>query len=207
TTIHNNLLTTDEDLDFHVDWYLKKSAIDHISDENFCLSHFQANTFKEYSDFSNQPFEVLNHTQKSLHLQRNGGVYVTTKYPTTLQKIFTFGKSSIQTRITLTSTYTQALHYISEWNLHFNNYDALLINQQQHDDSFHLHTSKLVIEDTTLNKTFSFVFEKNIDIYVFKVKSISQSEAGVDYTTQGLSFAFVQPFVENLEFKYTFKCS
>ena len=207
TTIHNNVLTTDEDLDFHVDWYLKKSAIDHISDESFCLSHFQANTFKEYSDFSNQPFEVLNNTQKSLHLQRNGGVYDTTKYPTLLQKEFTFGKSSIQTHIRLTSTYTQALHYISEWNLHFNNYDALLINQQQHDDSFHLHTSKLVIEDKTLNKTFSFIFEKNIDIYVFKVKSISQSEAGVDYTTQGLSFAFVQPFVEDLEFKYTFKCS
>lgn len=207
TTIHNNVLTTHEDLDFHVDWYLKKSAIDHISDENFSLSHFQANTFKEYSDFSNQPFEVIAHTQKSLHLQRDGGIYDTLKYPTTLQKLFTFGKSSIQTHMSLTSTYSQTLHYISEWNLHFSNYDALLINQQHCDDSLHLHTAKLVIEDKILNKTLSFVFEKNIDIYVFKVKSVSQSEAGVDYTTQGLSFAFVQPFMQDLEFKYTFKCS
>jgi 4-alpha-glucanotransferase len=205
-TIHDNLLTTDEELHFHMDWYLKKSAIDHICDDSFCLENFQSNSFKEYSDFTNQPFKVLANTQKNLTLERIGGVYEDIKYPTTLQKEFEFNKTSIQMHINLTSNYDKPLQHVIEWNLHFSNYDMLLINNKSIEDTLSFNTSKLVIEDKTFNKKFSFVFESNIAVYIFKVKSISQSEAGVDYTTQGLCFAFVHPFVNNLSFKYTFKC-
>lgn len=205
STIHNNVLTTNEDLDFHVDWYLKKSAIDHISDTSFTLQSFQANSFKEYSDFANQPFDVLSHTKNMLDLKRDGGIYKDSKYPTLLNKSFKFNKNQIQTSIEMSSTFEEELFYIGEWNLHFNNYDALLINQQAIEDTMTLYTSTLTIEDNVLNKTFTFSFEKKTEIFIFKIKSISQSEAGVDYTTQGLSFGFKHPFCKDLKLKYHFK--
>ena len=206
STIHNNVLTTQEDLDFHVDWYLKKSAIDHISDNSFTLESFEANSFKEYSDFTNQPFSVKSHTQNSLNLERAGGIYQTAKFPTTLKKTFEFTKNCIWTSVELHSTCEDDLSYIAEWNLHFSNYDALLINNQKPDERMQLCCSKLIIKDNVLNKIFRFTFEKDIEIYLFKVKSISQSEAGVDYTTQGLSFGFKHHFCKDLKFKYCFKC-
>lgn len=205
STIHNNILTTNEDLDFHVDWYLKKSAIDHISDTSFTLQSFQANSFKEYSDFANQPFDVISHTKNTLYLKRDGGIYKDSKYPTLLNKSFKFNKNQIQTSIEISSTFEEELFYIGEWNLHFNNYDALLINQQAIEDTLTLYTSTLTIEDNVLNKTFTFSFEKKTEIFIFKIKSISQSEAGVDYTTQGLSFGFKHPFCKDLKLKYHFK--
>jgi len=206
STIHNNILTTQEDLDFHVDWYLKKSAIDHISDTSFTLTSFQANTFKEYGDFANQPFETIAHSKNSLHLQRQGGIYCSQTNATTLNKEFMFISNGMKAHIELTSSYKEPLYYILEWNLHFSHYDTLKINQQTIEESLCLNSSSLIIEDGVLNKTLSFTFKQELLIYVFKIKSISQSEAGVDYTTQGLSFAFVQPFVKNLTFDYTFKC-
>lgn len=205
STIHNNVLTTNEDLDFHVDWYLKKSAIDHISDASFTLQSFQANSFKEYSDFSNQPFDVISHTKNTLSLKRNGGIYRNSKYPTLLNKSFKFNKNQIETSIEMSSNFEEELFYIGEWNLHFSDYDALLINQQAIEDTLTLNASTLTIEDKILNKTFTFSFEKKTEIFIFKVKSISQSEAGVDYTTQGLSFGFKHPFCKDLKFKYHFK--
>jgi hypothetical protein len=206
STIHNNILTTQEDLDFHVDWYLKKSAIDHISDESFTLESFQSNTFCEFGDFANQPFETISHSKNSLHLERKGGVYRPNAYATTLKKEFLFTSNTIKSRIDVDSHHKDPLLYILEWNLHFSHYESLKINQQSIEESLSLYSSTLVIQDSVLNKTLSFTFEKEITIYVFKIKSISQSESGVDYTTQGLSFAFVQPFVKNLTFAYRFKC-
>jgi hypothetical protein len=139
-------------------------------------------------------------------LERAGGIYQTAKFPTTLKKTFEFTKNSIWTSVELHSTCEDDLSYIAEWNLHFSNYDALLINNQKPDERMQLCCSKLIIKDNVLNKIFRFTFEKDIEIYLFKVKSISQSEAGVDYTTQGLSFGFKQNFSKDLKFKYCFKC-
>ncbi|MFA7083210.1 MAG: alpha-amylase/4-alpha-glucanotransferase domain-containing protein [Arcobacteraceae bacterium] len=204
--IHDNILTTHEDLDFHVDWYLKKSAIDHITDCSFSLKTFEANSFIEYSDFTNQPFTVVNTSDKSLALERNGGIYLEKKYPTSLKKEFEFNKNAIQSTINIETSFEKPLLYVLEWNLHFNDYDSLLINNCHIHDSLEFCTLKLVIKDKSLNKKISFTFEKEVTVYVCKIKSVSQSEAGVDYTTQGLSFAFVQPLDKALRSCYTFKC-
>jgi len=62
----------------------------------------------------------------------------------------------------------------------------------------------LIIEDTVLNKTFKFKFDREIEILLYALNTISQSEEGVDITTQGVSFGFVIPFKERVKFNYSF---
>jgi hypothetical protein len=204
-TIHDAVLTTQEDLDFHVDWYIKKSAIDHISDNTFTIESFYNNSFKEYGDFANQVFDVKKHEALSLKLQRMGGIYDTQSFETQLEKSFTFDSKRIQTSINIATACDKKLFYIAEWNLHFSNYDMLIINEQRINEHLSFKASSIVIEDEVLNQTIRFDFKKQIQIYVVKIKTISQSEAGVDYTTQGLAFAFVVPLSEKFKFEYSFE--
>ncbi len=54
-----------------------------------------------------------------------------------------------------------------------------------------------------MNKTITFQFDQCVDIYVYPVKSVSQSEAGVDYTTQGICLGFAKEFSSQLDLKYS----
>ncbi len=57
--------------------------------------------------------------------------------------------------------------------------------------------------DLSLNKTIEFQFDQCMEIYIYKVKSVSQSEEGVDYTTQGVCFGFASEFTGELSLKYS----
>ncbi|MBN2824346.1 MAG: DUF1926 domain-containing protein, partial [Campylobacterales bacterium] len=205
STIHNNLLTTTEDIELIVDWYLKKSSVDHISDEKLSLENFRDCHFKEYGDFANQAFCVINATQNSIIMEREGGIYKGEKFDTTLNKQLSFNNSKITTQITIESAYDKPCSYLSEWNLHFADYEQVTINGEVLDDALELKASQLVIKDRYLKKKIIFDLSEELSIYLYKTKSISQSESGVDYTTQGITIGFSKTFVQNMMIEYSFE--
>lgn len=204
-TIHTTTLKTDEDIELYIDWYLKKSAVDHISDEHFDLELFQSCQFKEYGDFANQSFSVKESSQNDITLYRDGGIYDEKKYETTLIKQFAYQNRTISCHNALVTESPKELHYIVEWNLHFEDYEELLINESEMaEDTLVLQDSSLTITDTSLHQNLHFSFDEEVDIYIYKTKSISQSESGVDYTIQSITLGFVKAFSGSCTMDYTF---
>ncbi|RXJ65881.1 4-alpha-glucanotransferase [Halarcobacter ebronensis] len=203
-TIHNdNLLATSEDIELFSDWYIKKSAIDHITDRGFTRAEFKSCTFQEYGDFANQPFEVVETTQNSIKLKRDGGIYRISKKDTTLTKTFTFENRKIHSNINIQTDEISVMRYLLEFNFHFQDYEILTVNGHNIGESLHFENSQLTILDQSLNKTITFHFDQCIEMYVYPVKSVSQSESGVDYTIQGIAFGFAKDFSTQLDLKYT----
>lgn len=202
-TIHNDdLLSTTEDIELFNDWYLKKSAIDHITDSSLNKESFKSCTFKEYGDFANQSFEVINSTKNSIDLKREGGIYKNAKKNTTLTKSFLFENSIIESDIQLKTEENSILKYLLEFNFHFEDYEIVTVNGHNIKDSLYFENSQLTILDQSLNRTISFHFDQCIDMYVYPVKSVSQSEAGIDYTIQGIAIGFAKDFSSQLDLKY-----
>ena len=203
-SIHSSILYTKEDVQMYRDWYNKKSAIDHICDKSLSLEEFQKCEFKEYGDFTNQNFDVKNVDKNSITFYRDGGVYKQSKKATSISKTFSYDKNAIKMEIVLDSDEISTLNYLTEWNLHFMNYEMLNINGHIFkNDALELENSRLTIIDPLLNKTVTFLFDQCMEIYIYKVKSVSQSEEGVDYTTQGLCFGFACEFKKDLKLKYS----
>ncbi len=203
-TIHDNKLTIDENIFIDYDWYFKKSAIDHIVDKDIALANFRHNIFKEYGDFVNQPYEVVKTDSKRLQLKRDGGIYLDKKYDTKLEKKYQFINSKINLDVSIDSSYQKELKYIQEWNLHFASLKNVLFNDQIIDnnemESFIIFNDNiLTIKDSYLNKTIIFSFDKEIEIAIFPLNSVSQSEQGVDLTNQGVTLVFLYDFTQNIK--------
>lgn len=202
-TIHNdNTLATTEEIELFTDWYLKKAAIDHITDKSLDKESFKSCSFKEYGDFANQAYEVLSNTQDSIELKRDGGIYKDVKKDTTLFKNFTFENSTIESKVHLRTQESSIMKYLLEYNLHFEDYEILTVNGHNIEDTLYFENSQLTLLDQSLNRTISFHFDQCVDMYVYPVKSVSQSEAGVDYTIQGISLGFAKEFSTQLDLKY-----
>lgn len=94
TTIHDNKLIIDHPIALDHDWYLKKSGIDHISDDSFSHANFKHNCFKELGDFTNQPYKILKYDKKTLVLYKEGGIYTDLCYSTSIIKTYHIKKGS-----------------------------------------------------------------------------------------------------------------
>ena len=200
-TIHDNKLIISEDISLITDWYFKKSAIDHVVPSNTTAMDFYNSSFHELSDFANQPFQMKKSTTKALTLKRDGGIFTDTKYETSLEKKYLFSKNTISLDTTIDTQFEAPLQYIQEWNLHFASLENLTFNnkvitEQIKNKPYTITTQALEIFDSYLEKTLIFSFEKEIDIIIFPLNSVSQSEQGVDLTNQGLTFGFVHPFTK-----------
>ena len=202
-TIHSSTLVTNEEIELVEDWYNKSSAIDHICDKNITLEEFRKCKFAEYADFANQDFEVKNFEEDSICLKRDGGIYINNeKFPSTITKEFSFLNNKVKLDTKINSENISTLNYLTEWNFHFMDYEVLNINGHIfEDDSLFLENSRLTIIDPSLNKTIIFLFDQCMQMYIYKVKSVSQSEEGVDYTTQGICFGFACEFKKELHLK------
>jgi alpha-amylase/alpha-mannosidase (GH57 family) len=195
-TIHDNTLQTDQDISFDYDWYFKKSAIDHIVPLDIEIEQFAKNSFNEYGDFANQPFTVLKNTKKTLSLQRDGGIYEDEKCDTTIKKTYTIKQNSITIDLFINTNHTKYFNYLHEWNLHFASLDTITFNGMKlntNEQYSHLEimSNKLIIQDSYLQKSFTFTLNGVKKIFLCSVNSISQSEKGVDITNQGVSIGFV----------------
>ncbi len=204
-TIHDNKLQIDEDVSIDYDWYLKRSMIDHISDSSLDIDNFKSCTFHEYGDFANQIFDVTNCNEDEIVLKREGGIYKDGVYNTSLEKKIDLKDRSIGVKINLKTDYIGELKYIHEWNLHFPNINSIKINNQKLDTKLTFKTDTIIIEDTILDKKFKFNFTEEVGIFAVRIDTLSQSESGVDITSQGISFGFIKNFekLEYLEYKFS----
>ena len=156
------------------------------------LESFARSTFTEYSDFANQPFEILKSENGQIHFQREGGIFVKEKnHRTVLDKSFQIEDEKIKFSISLESD-IEGYKYLQEHNLHFANLKDITINTQSFDEDFELkNCDKITLHDEYTGKTITYTLNKNADIFISRLDTLSQSEAGFDLTTQGISIGFL----------------
>lgn len=198
STIHEMGTTVDQEEVKKVlvyDWHNKNSFIDHITDENFNLESFYRSSYKEYSDFANQPFD-LEYVGEEILFKRKGGIYTDKKYDSTLIKRYVVKGNTIEYIVNLTTQYEHTLKYLVEFNFHFAN-----LKDQFKQPFYHGKDNKFFMFDDFTNKTVLIEAVKECDIFSYPVNTVSQSEKGVDITNQGLSIGFLTDFQKELYFK------
>ncbi|MEA3315606.1 MAG: alpha-amylase/4-alpha-glucanotransferase domain-containing protein [Campylobacterota bacterium] len=201
-TIHDNMLTVSQDISLDYDWYLKKSAIDHIVPLDMSLEEFAKNSFKELADFVNQPFEVEKSSKEQLKLKREGGIYLDKKYDTILNKSYKFKKNRLSLISSISSNYKKNLNYIQEWNLHFANiknvtFNGAYLETDKLYSNLEVLANTLTINDSYLKRTLKFNTKNIKKIYISSLNTISQSEQGVDITNQGVTIGFIYNLKES----------
>ncbi len=177
------------------DWYLKNSFVDHIVDNTFSLEQFQQCQFAEYGDFANQPFTVDKAKKHTFTLQRDGGIFVGGKaHKARVKKRFKVHKNSIDFRIKLKSNVGEKLFYLMEHNLHFADSKAVKIEGEKFAEN-HVLLAKESLElyDPYTGKTIVFSFSEQVDVYIYSLDTLSQSESGFELTNQGLTLGFKVP--------------
>ncbi len=202
-TIHNAAVEIDDTLLDAIiyDWYLKNSFVDHISDTNFNTDNFRHCNFREFGDFSNQPFEVTQ-SKKKVTFTRDGGLYFPDKVPARLEKSYALKNRGFTFELNLTTEASGDFNYVLEHNFHFADYETVTINGQPLADEGTIEqVSKLEIYDAHLRQMIIIELEQNCDIHYFQLKTLSQSEQGFDLSVQGVSFAMKVPFTEGLNLK------
>ena len=202
-TIHHAAVDIDDTLRDAIiyDWYLKNSFVDHISDMHFNTDNFRHCTFREYGDFSNQPFDVKLGRKKVL-FTRDGGLYFPEKAATRLEKSYLPKKSGFEFGIKLSTEAKGSYNYILEHNFHFADYETVTINGEPlAEEGTVSQTRSLEVYDAYLKQNIIIELDQPCDIYYFQLKTLSQSEQGFDLSVQGISFAMVMPFSEVLNIK------
>jgi 4-alpha-glucanotransferase len=208
-TIHENTLQVEQDISFDYDWYLKKSAIDHIVSSDITLEEFSKSSFREFGDFANQPFKIIKSSKKKLYLKRDGGIYDIPTLETTLEKNYHFKKNKIDLELFINNS-SKKYAYLHEWNLHFASlkdvtFNGAYLDTKEQYSMLEIASDTLTIKDKYLNQTFVF-FTKNVSgIFISTLNSISQSEKGVDIMNQGVSIGFLYTLNNNLNTKITFE--
>ncbi|WP_297890382.1 alpha-amylase/4-alpha-glucanotransferase domain-containing protein [Sulfurihydrogenibium sp.] len=193
STIHNMDLKIDtnhiKDLLIY-DWYTKNSFIDHITDDSFNLDNFYRCTFKEYSDFANQPFN-LEYVGDQIVFKRRGGIYTDKKYNATLTKTYKVEQNKVEAVINIQTDYKEKLIYLCEFNFHF-----ATLPQHLNKPIYHGKSNNFKIFDLYTQKTITIKTSKEMDIYSYPINTVSQSEKSLDITNQGLTVGFTTDFKE-----------
>ncbi|MEA3497852.1 MAG: alpha-amylase/4-alpha-glucanotransferase domain-containing protein, partial [Campylobacterota bacterium] len=207
-TIHDNTLKVSQEISLDYDWYLKKSAIDHVVLSDISVEQFASNSFKELADFANQAFKLIKSSKKQLHLQREGGIYLDKKYNAILDKSYNFKKNKLSLLTSLESNYNEAVNYIQEWNLHFANiqtttFNGAYLETNKQYSSLEILADYLIINDNYLKRTLKFDCLNVKKIYISTLNTISQSEQGIDITNQGVTIGFIYDFEKRSSFDIT----
>lgn len=191
-TIHNAIAHIDDSLRDAIiyDWYLKNSFIDHVSDDTFNTERFRHCSFREYGDFTNQPF-ITSWNQQGISFSRDGGLYFPEKIDATLEKQYIPKGNGLDFEIKFEANTSKELLYLLEHNLHFSDIDQVTINGEWFQEEGIIGESKTFeLTDRTLGKHITLSFDQPCSLTYFKLKTLSQSEQGFDLTVQGISLAF-----------------
>ena len=195
-TIHDISIEATEQLreNLFYDWYKKNSFIDHITDGSFCVDSLFRNDFREYGDFANQPFSVTLEDGEAV-FSRDGGIYTEKKIDANITKRFSVSDEGIDFCIECLAV-EGAFVFAEEFNLHFADYENLLINGELYSiQNLVLENIwNLEIEDKTLGQKISFNINKPMSVAICPVNTASQNEQGAELCTQGVSIAFYKPF-------------
>jgi len=91
--------------------------------------------------------------------------------------------------------------YILELNLHFAHYNNLLLNNSLIKSKEIINSNLFILSDSYTNRDITIEFNKNIKLEYKLIKTISQSEKGVDTIIQGINLKFEIEFIDKLELK------
>ncbi len=89
--------------------------------------------------------------------------------------------------------------YILELNLHFAHYNNLLLNNSLIKSKEIINSNLFILSDSYTNRDITIEFNKNIKLEYKLIKTISQSEKGVDAIIQGINLKFEIEFIDKLE--------
>ncbi len=198
-TIHNLPHEVDERIkgELHFDWYTKNSFIDHICNDSLSLKSFKACSFQELGDFANQPARQI----EPLIFERKGGIYEERSYPAKLTKRYIPKDEGLDFIIDLQSQSPHLYRYALELNLHFADYDNLLIQNQKLEEGLELLGDTFLIHDPFTDRQIEISFSKEMEALFVPLRTVSQNERGFELMMQGVSMAFIAPFQRDLQIR------
>ncbi|OAG27310.1 alpha-amylase/4-alpha-glucanotransferase domain-containing protein [Thermodesulfatator autotrophicus] len=183
------------------DWYERHSLIEHFFDPGRELEDFVRCDFGEWGDFANQPFN-WHKKGKELIFFRDGGLYPpgSSRRPLLLRKKIKVEKEGLVLQVFYELEYRASQKTRCFFGVELNLYPPLLawgegcvkINGQKL--TFHRPIKffgKTLTIETEKKGKFILKLDEQASFFMFPVKTVSQSEAGFDLTTQGLA---IMPF-------------
>ena len=185
STIHDaDLEVSDEVKELIVeDWYNRNSFIDHFTPK-FEAKEFLKCNFAEIGDFANMPAQ-LKTAKNSLTSTRKGGLYSGgEKTDTEVRKKYSFKDDRIDFKINIKTDSPHPVTYVLELNFHFMDMANLKINAAGIDGVIRLE-NEAEFTDPAQERRLK-VQCAGYEISAFKVRTVSQSEKGVDLTDQGV---------------------
>lgn len=201
STIHTNThyISSDDKNSLVYDWYIKNSFIDHISDNELSLDDFANASFKEHSDLVNNYFDVSVDNERVIFARKSNIYLPDGVFDLDFKKDFLLENNKLHFKINLLTNTKGNLCYILEFNFHFSEYENLAINDKVFKENLvERDTNLLVMEDRLLNTKVRLQMDNVFDLYVAKTQTLSQSEAGVDRTTQGICVGLKFPLVSSV---------
>ncbi|SMO48870.1 alpha-amylase [Balnearium lithotrophicum] len=180
-TIHERIpnLTEEERRRLSFDWHLRGSFISHFT-THLSFEEFKRETFREVSDFVNQPFETVL-SDGGIILFRRGGVYLGRKFSSELRKTYKLKGRKLLFSERFKTEYPEEIFHILEFNFHFLNPEGFELQKVE---------NSLEILDKGLSKRVLISASLPFEILHYPVETVSQSEKGVDFTVQGHCFGF-----------------
>lgn len=180
------------------DWYIKNSFIDHISDHTLDAESFRRCSFREFSDFADQPFE-LRTGARSATFTRQGGIYDSDgKSDTRLVKRYDFEDDGFGFTIDLESESSHIYEYGIELNLHFAEIGNIRLLDRPFESGTWHELRSFSIEDGYTGRVLRFEADHYFSLMAVLLQSVSQSEEGFELMTQGVSMMVVMPFSKKL---------
>ena len=202
-TIHTRRAETENRLveALHVDWYLKNSFIDHISDATMTLENFRDCCFKEYGDFADQPF-TYSVEEGNILFQRSGGIYGKEKTAAHLEKTYVCEENRIYFSVNLETEAAPSYLYGLEFNLHFASLEHLFLNEIRADKTISLENIETFsMRDSYTHKELVWQCDTPFSLLSTPLCTVSKSEKGFDLTVQGISLILLFPFRGKLSIK------
>jgi hypothetical protein len=204
TTIHEMSLEVSNEAKEHLvyDWYLRNSFVDHFT-QAFSLQNFSKMNFNELGDFANSESKIIT-KERGVSFERVGGIFIDTKrYNTSMKKTFLLEKNVLDASIEISTEFLQDLLYVCEFNMHFYHISNVAINDVIANEASFLTSRVFKITDGVLNKGVYIECENDVTMHWYFVKTVSQSEKGVDLTDQCLCLLI--PFSINKNFNCSLK--
>ncbi len=179
------------------DWYVKNSFIDHISDHSLTLETFRCCSFREFSDFANQPFR-MQRVKNGVIFVRNGGIYDDTAYPSRLEKYYEMYDDGMRFKIDLESHSGHIYDYGLEFNFHFADIADVTLNGKTFEEGQMCELKSFTLCDGYTGRRIVFELDHYFSLLATTLQTVSQSESGFELTTQGISLMIVVPFSKTM---------
>ena len=185
------------------DWYERHSLIEHFFDPTKGLEDFVRCDFEEWGDFANQPY-LWHRMGNELLFFRDGGLYPpgSQRRPLLLRKKIKIGRAGRQLFLSYEFEYRAQEDTKCLFGIEFNFYPLFLASGEgglkadreflSLDKPVEGQAQKFVLESP--REQLEIRLQEKVRFFLFPVKTVSQSEAGYDLTTQGIALMPFWPF-------------